>query len=196
MEEVQSAWGRIAHWLAVNAPVSAQALGGPATDEDIAGLREALGFDVPDVLEALLRMNNGSTAKDTTRSLPNGRVVPVRHLDSAIFPYGKILLGCAEIGEAYAKWRRAEVENGLDGYWRVSWVPVIQDFEGQYYGYAVDASGASGFPVLEYGEGSVPGEASPSLGVLLALFADALERGSWDGWPARVDKGALRWGEE
>ena len=196
VEEVQSAWGRIVHWLEVNAPVSAQALRGPATDEDIASLHKALGLDVPNVLEALLRMNNGSTAKDTTRVLPNGRVVSVRHLDSALFPYGRILLGCAEIGEEYAKWRRSEEENDLEGYWRVSWIPVIQDFEGQYYGYAVDASGASGFPVLEYDEGSIPGEGSPSLGMLLDSFADALQRGSWDGWPARVQKGSLRWGKE
>lgn len=195
-EAVRSAWGRIVRWLTVNAPVSAQALCGPATGEDIAGIREALGFDVPDVLEALLRMNNGSTAKDTTRSLPNGRVVPVRHLDSAIFPYGKALLGCAEIVAQYAKWRRSEVENGLDGYWRASWVPVIQDLEGQYYGYAVDTSETSGFPVLEYGEGSIPGEAFPSLAALLDSFADALESGSWNGWPARVEEGSLRWGEE
>lgn len=196
VEDVRSAWGRIVHWLEVNAPVSAQALRGPATDEDIASLREALGVDVPDVLEALLRMNNGSTAKDTTRVLPNGRVLPVRHLDSAIFPYGRILLGCAEIGEEYAEWRRSEEENGLEDYWRVPWIPVIQDFEGQYYGYAVDASEAAGFPVLEYGEGSIPGEASRSLGMLLDSFADALQSGSWDGWPARVEKGSLRWGEE
>ncbi|MFE1839759.1 SMI1/KNR4 family protein [Streptomyces sviceus] len=195
-EEVQSAWARVVHWLAVNAPASAQALGGPATDEDIAGLREALGFEVPDVLEALLRMTNGSTAKDTTRSLPNGRVVPVRHRDAAIFPYGKILLGSTEIAKEYAKWRRTEEENGLDGYWSASWVPVIQDFEGQYYGYAVDASGTSGFPALEYGEGSVPTVAFPSLAALLDSFADALESGSWGGWPARVERGSLRWGEE
>ncbi|MFD5406450.1 SMI1/KNR4 family protein [Streptomyces griseorubiginosus] len=195
-EEVQSAWGRVAHWLAVNAPASAQALGGPATDEDIAGLRAALGFEVPDVLEALLRMNNGSTAKDTTRSLPNGRVVPVRQRDAAIFPYGKILLGSTEIAEEYGKWRRTEEENGLNGCWSASWVPVIQDFEGQYYGYAVDASGTSGFPALEYGEGSVPAEAFPSLAALLDSFADALESGSWGGWPARVERGSLRWGEE
>ncbi|AEW97058.1 MoeA domain protein, domain I and II [Streptantibioticus cattleyicolor NRRL 8057 = DSM 46488] len=192
---MQSAWGRIVHWLQVNAPVSAEALCGPATDEDIAGLSEALGFEVPDVLEALLRMNNGSSAKDTTRLLPNGQVGPVRHLDSVIFPYGKILLGCAEIGEQYAKWRGAEEEHDLDGYWKIPWIPVIQDFEGQYYGYAVD-SGVPGLPVVEYGEGSVPREAAPSLAVLLGSFADALERGSWGEWPEWVDQGSLRWGEE
>jgi cell wall assembly regulator SMI1 len=193
---VRSAWGRIVHWLTVHAPASAQTLCGPATDEDIAGLREALGFEVPNVLEALLRMNNGSTAKDSTRNLPNGRVVPVRHLDAAIFPNGKILLGCTGIAKEYAKWRRTEEENGLDGYWRASWVPVIQDFEGQYYGYAMDASGASGFSALEYGEGSVPAEASPALAALLDSFADALESGNWGGWSARVQKGSLRWVEE
>ena len=122
---MQSAWARAVHWLAVNAPASAQVLGGPATDEDIAGLREALGFEVPDVLDELLRMNNGSTAKDVMRSFPSGRVVPVRHRDAAIFPDGKILLGSTEIAKEYVKWRRTEEENGLDGYWSACWVPVV-----------------------------------------------------------------------
>ncbi|MFJ3820388.1 SMI1/KNR4 family protein [Streptomyces nodosus] len=197
VEEVRSAWGRIVHWLEANAPASAQALCGPAADGDIASLHEALGVDIPDALEALLRMNNGSTAKDTKRVLPSGRVLPVRHPDAAFFPAGMVLLGCAEIAEQYAKWRRSEEEHGIEGYWGASWVPVVQDFEGQHYGFAVDASGASsGFPVLEYGEGSLPGEASPSLGTLLDTFADALQRGRWDGWPARVERGSLRWGEE
>ena len=70
-----------------------------------------------------------------------------------------------------------------------------QDFEGQYYGYAVDASEASGFPALEYGEGSVPAEAFPSLAALLDSFPDALESGNWGGWPARVERGSIGWGD-
>ncbi|MET8638775.1 SMI1/KNR4 family protein [Streptomyces sp. NPDC004096] len=194
-EEVQTAWRRIARWITANAPYTAQALRGPATDEDIAGLRDALGFEVPDVLEALLRANNGSGAKDTTLTLPNGRVVPVRHLDSAIFPFGKVLLGCEEIVEARAQ--MLDMAQEAEGYWEPHLIPVIWDFERAYYGYALDASGSSGFRVLHYAEVS-PRETDPttSLGELLTSFADGMDRGNWDVQRPRVVNGSLRWHEE
>ncbi|MET8787435.1 SMI1/KNR4 family protein [Streptomyces sp. NPDC004589] len=194
-EEVQTAWRRIARWITANAPSTAQALRGPATDEDIAGLRDALGFEVPDVLEALLRANNGSGAKDTTQTLPNGRVVPVRHLDSAIFPFGKVLLGCEEIVEARAQ--MLDMAQEAEGYWEPHLIPVIWDFERAYYGYALDASGSSGFRVLHYAE-VTPRETDPttSLGELLTSFADGMDRGNWDVQRPRVVNGSLRWHEE
>lgn len=191
-ERVQSAWRRIVQWLTANAPVSAQALRGPATDEDIEGLREALGFEVPAVLEALLRMNDGSTAKDTTKTLPHGRVVPDRHLDSVIFPYGKVFLGCKEITERRAQLMASTQE--AEGYWNPSLIPVIWDFEGGYYGYALDASG---FQVLEYAEVG-PGETDPTrtLGELLESLASGMTGGSWDVQRAVVESGRLGWREE
>ncbi|MEU1417651.1 SMI1/KNR4 family protein [Streptomyces sp. NPDC005731] len=194
-EEVQTAWRRIARWITANAPSTAQALRGPATDEDIAGLRDALGFEVPDVLEALLRANNGSGAKDTTQTLPNGRVVPVNHVDSVIFPFGKVLLGCEEIVEARAQ--MLDMAQEAEGYWEPHLIPVIWDFERAYYGYALDASGSSGFRVLHYAEVS-PRETDPttSLGELLTSFADGMDRGNWDVQRPRVVNGSLRWHEE
>ncbi|CAL9326332.1 MULTISPECIES: SMI1/KNR4 family protein [Streptomyces] len=194
-EEVRSAWGRIVRWLTANAPSTAQALRGPATHEDIAGLREALGFEVPDVLEALLRMNNGSTAKDTTRTLPNGRVVPARHLDSVIFPFGKVFLGCEEIIARRAQLLASAQE--AEGYWKPSLIPVIWDFEGAYHGYALDASGASQSRMLTYAEVS-PNETDPtvSLGELLTSFADGMDRGMWDVQRPLVENGSLRWRED
>ncbi|MET9387613.1 SMI1/KNR4 family protein [Streptomyces sp. NPDC002928] len=195
MEEVQSAWGRIVRWLRANAPSTAEALRGPATDEAIGGLRDALGFEVPDVLEAVLRTNNGSGAKDTTQTLPNGRVVPVNHLDSAIFPFGKVLLGCEEIVATRA--RLLDMTQEAEGYWQPSLIPVIWDFEGAYYGYALDTSGSSGFRVLHYAEVS-PNETDPtsSLGELLRSFADGMDRGNWDVQRPLVVNGSLRWREE
>jgi cell wall assembly regulator SMI1 len=195
IEEVQAPWGRIARWLTANAPSTAEALRGPATDEDIAGLRDALGFEVPDVLEALLRTNNGSGAKDTTQTLPNGRVVPVNHVDSAIFPFSKVLLGCEEIIATRA--RLLDMAQEAEGYWQPHLIPVVWDFEGAYYGYALDASGSSGFRVLRYAEVS-PNETDPttSLGKLLRSFADGMDRGNWDVLRPRVVNGSLRWREE
>ncbi|MEE4546884.1 SMI1/KNR4 family protein [Streptomyces sp. V4-01] len=191
-EDVRVAWGRTVHWLAVHAPASARALRGPATDEDLAGLRAALGFDVPDVLETLLRMNNGSTAKDTTRTLPSGRTAAAPHLDSAVLPPGRVLLGCAEMAEKRAKWQ--SFGETPEDYWRACWIPVVHDFDGAYYGYVLDASGgAAGFPVLEFFEAGDPEQCAPSLGALLGSFADALELGRWGDWRAAVADGVLRW---
>ncbi|TFV34209.1 molybdenum cofactor biosysnthesis protein MoeA [Streptomyces sp. T1317-0309] len=192
---MRAAWGRIARWITANAPSTAQALRGPATDEDIAGLRDALGFEVPDVLEALLRTNNGSGAKDTTQTLPNGRVVPVNHVDSVIFPFGKVLLGCEEIVEARAQ--MLDIAQDAEGYWEPHLIPVIWDFERAYYGYAVDASGSSGFRVLHYAEVS-PNETDhdfPGRAVLRS-FADGMDRGNWDVQRPQVENGSLRWREE
>ncbi|MCT9104894.1 SMI1/KNR4 family protein [Streptomyces mirabilis] len=191
IEEVQAAWGRIARWLTANAPSTAEALRGPATDEDIASLRDALGFEVPDVLEALLRTNNGSGAKDTTQPLPNGRVVLLKHVDSAIFPFSKVLLGCEEIVATRA--RLLDMAQEAEGYWQPHLIPVVWDF----YGYALDTSGSSGFRVLRYAEVS-PNETEPttSLGELLRSVADGMDRGSWDVQRPQVVNGSLRWREE
>jgi cell wall assembly regulator SMI1 len=195
IEEVQAAWRRIARWLTANAPSTAETLRGPAMDEDIAGLRDALGFEVPDVLEALLRTNNGSCAKDTTQTLPNGRTVPVNHVDSAIFPFGKVFLGCEEIVATHA--RLLDMAQEAEGYWKPSLIPVIWDFEGAYHGYALDTSRSSGFRVLHYAEVS-PNETDPttSLGELLRSFADGMGHGSWDVQRPQVVNGSLRWREE
>lgn len=195
IEEVQAAWARIVHWLRVNSPSTALALRGPATDEDIANLRDALGFEVPDVLEVLLRANNGSCAKNTTQTLPNGRVVPLKHLDSVIFPFSKVYLGCDEI-IAERAWL-LDLAQEAEGYWQPHLIPVIWDFEGAYYGYVLDASGSSEIYVLHYAEVG-PNETHPkaSLGELLMSFADGMERGNWDVQRPQVVNGSLRWQEE
>ncbi|MDO0930398.1 hypothetical protein QQY66_01300 [Streptomyces sp. DG2A-72] len=76
-------------------------------------------------------------------------------------------------------------------------IPVIWDFEGAYHGYALDASGSSGFRVLEYAEVG-PNETDPAIALeeLLKSFADGMDRGSWDVQRAPVEDGSLRWREE
>lgn len=192
VEAVRKAWHRIVRWLTENAPAGARALRGPASDQDIATLRAALGFAVPAELEALLRITDGSTAKDTVRALPTGRVVPDPDPDSAILPPGRVLPGCKEIAEERAKWLAFGEPPG--GHWRPAWIPVVTDFEGAYYGYALDASGTDPIPVVEFMEAAVaPVHAAPSLSALLDAFADAFERGHWDDWRLVVTHGSLRW---
>jgi cell wall assembly regulator SMI1 len=191
-EEVQSAWGRIVRWLAANAPVSARALSAPATDEDIAGLRERLGFEVPEALEAWLRMNNGSTAKDSTAPRPDGGTQLIPHRDSAIFPFGKVFLGCEGIARQRAWYLRMAAEAGDEDYWKPSWLPVIEMSDAPY-GYAIEASGHAKSPVWQYVEGGLPKVEAPSLSALLGSFADALENDDCEGGPALVVDGRLVW---
>lgn len=59
--DVAAAWTRIVRLLETNAPAGFEALNPPATDADIQALADALGHRVPGGLEALLRLNSGST---------------------------------------------------------------------------------------------------------------------------------------
>ena len=95
-DAVRLSWTRIVRWLEENAPASAQALNPPAAEADIRELRDSLGCQVPEALETWLRLNNGSTAKDSRISIPGGvRLTP--HLDSKIFPGGEVFLDCQSI---------------------------------------------------------------------------------------------------
>jgi hypothetical protein len=48
--------------------------------------------------------------------------------------------------------RVLDMAQEAEDYWQPSLIPVIWDFEGTYYGYALDTSGSSGFRVLHYAE--------------------------------------------
>ena len=54
-----TAWSRIEHWLAVNAPTLANDLLPGATDADFKAAEKALGKTLPDEFKALYRAHNG-----------------------------------------------------------------------------------------------------------------------------------------
>ncbi|MEV7344161.1 SMI1/KNR4 family protein [Streptomyces sp. NPDC093544] len=177
VDEVISAWERIVRWLEDHAPASAQALHPPATNGDIHRLNERLGFDIPDVLEAWLRMNNGSTAKDTTQPIPGGGVALIKHVDSGLFPSGMAFHGCDEIAREHDDYLHIARGMADEDYWKPAWLPVIA-LPDAPYGFILDAGQPKGTaPVLRFAEASYPKPHLPSLGDLLRPMADLLEHG-------------------
>lgn len=200
VDEVASAWERIVGWLRRNAPASAEALRPGASDEEIARLNEELGFDVPDVLEVWLRLNNGSTAKDSEKPIPGGGTALLPHPDSVIFPGGMRFLGCKEIADWHAEYLHIARDIGDDDYWKSQWIPVMEQSDAPY-GIILDAQNPPGSPpLLRFSEGDYPTSFLPSLGDFLRPLSDLLETGQAPGSAVTherftVAEGRLRWTE-
>ncbi|MGJ5756649.1 cell wall assembly regulator SMI1 [Streptomyces puniciscabiei] len=181
VNEVVSAWRRIAGWLREHAPVSAEALQPGASDEEIATLKRRLRCEIPQALEAWLRVNNGSTAKDVRESLPGGGIALRPHRDSVIFPDGMRFLGCQEIADQYADYLHIAGDIQDDDYWKPWWIPVAAKSDGPY-GIILDAQTSyDPSPLLKFREGDYPSSYLPSLTDFLRPFADLLERGEAPG---------------
>lgn len=181
VDELVSAWDRVAGWLRGNAPASAEALRPGASDGEIARLGERLGFGVPEVLAAWLRRNDGSTAKDSTRPIPGGGTARLPHRDSVLLPGGLRFLGCEEIARQHAEYLHIARDIGDEEYWRPSWIPVMAKSDGPY-GVILDARNAPGpSPLLRFDEGDYPSFFLPSLEDFLRPLAELLENGSAPG---------------
>ncbi|MFJ2767619.1 SMI1/KNR4 family protein [Streptomyces sp. NPDC087300] len=154
--------------MEVNAPLSAQALSQPATDEDIATLGRALRCEIPDVLEAWLRLNNGSTAKDSRRPEAGGfKLIP--HLGSKIFPGGEVFLDCQGIIDRYQNHLRIADDIGDEDWWKPSWIPALAETDA-HYGLLLDAGHPGGtVPVLRFRETDNAKAYASSLGELLGV---------------------------
>ncbi|MFF9028703.1 SMI1/KNR4 family protein [Streptomyces iakyrus] len=200
VDEVASAWERIVGWLRRNAPASAETLRPGASDEEIARLDAALGFDIPDVLEVWLRLNNGSTAKDSEKPIPGGGTALLPHRDSVVFPGGMRFLGCKEIAHRHAEYLYIARDIGDDEYWKSPWIPVMEQSDAPY-GIILDAQNPSGPPpLLRFSEGDYPTSFLPSLGDFLRPLSDLLETGQAPGSVMAherftVAEGRLRWRE-
>ncbi|MFE0178883.1 SMI1/KNR4 family protein [Streptomyces sp. NPDC059002] len=197
-DDVASPWSRIVRWLESHAPASAQALNPPATAADIQQLNDSLGFRIPQALEVWLRLNNGSTAKDSRTPIPGGfRLVP--HPDSGIFPGGEVFLDCQSIIDHHRQFLRIADDIGDEDYWKSSWIPILAEADG-HYGLLLDAGQADGSgPVSAYRETDYAKRHASSLGQLLDAVADALEHrqgGSvlTHGRQADVQDGRVVWG--
>ena len=181
VDEVAAAWERIVGWLRSNAPASAEALRPGASDEEIAHLEEELGFEIPDVLEVWLRMNNGSTAKDSAKPIPGGGTARLPHRDSIVLPGGMRFLGCEEVARRRAEYLHIAQDIGDAEYWRPSWIPVMEKSDGPY-GVILDARNPPGPPpLLTFDEGDYPSFFLPSLEDFLRPLADLLETSSAPG---------------
>ncbi|MER6425100.1 SMI1/KNR4 family protein [Streptomyces sp. NPDC001137] len=176
VEEVVSAWERIVSWLRKRAPASAEALRPGASDEEIARLNEQLGFEIPAVLEIWLRLNNGSTAKDSAKPIPGGGIARLPHRDSIIFPGGMRFLGCKEIANRRAEYLHISQDIGDSDYWKSPWLPIMEKSDTPH-GIILDAQNPHGSPLLKFREGDYPSFFLASLGDFLHPLSDLLETG-------------------
>ncbi|MGN9821805.1 SMI1/KNR4 family protein [Streptomyces sp. SD11] len=159
-----------------NAAASAQALNPPAADADIQHLNDSLGFRLPQVLETWLRLNNGSSTKDSRIRIPGGfQLGP--HLDSKIFPGGEVFLDCQSIIDRHQQFLRIADDNGDGDWWKPSWIPVLAETDA-HYGLLLDVGQADEsvpVPVLAYRETDYAKHYASSLGHVLNAVANALE---------------------
>ncbi|MFJ8060954.1 SMI1/KNR4 family protein [Streptomyces sp. NPDC096142] len=174
--DVTSSWTRIVRWLERNAPASARALNPPATEVDIQHLNHSLGFHIPEPLETWLRLNNGSTAKDSRIPIPGGfQLIP--HVGSSMFPGGEVFLDCQSTINRYRDYLRIAHDIGDEDWWKPSWIPVLAAADG-HYGVILDAGQTDGsIPVLAYRETAYAKVYASSLEQLLTGVADVLEHG-------------------
>jgi cell wall assembly regulator SMI1 len=175
--EVVSAWQRIVGWLQEHAPASAEALRPGASDEEIATLNERLGFEIPDILEAWLRMNNGSTAKDSRKAIPGGGIALLPHPDSMIFPGSMRFLGCKEIADEHADYLHIARDIGDDEYWKSPWIPIMEKSDGPYGIILNSETFSDPLPLLRFREGDYPSPFLSSLSEFLRPLADLLNTG-------------------
>jgi cell wall assembly regulator SMI1 len=196
-DDVTSSWTRIVRWLETNAPASAQALNPPATDADIRHLNDILGFRIPQALESWLRLNNGSTAKDSKAPIPGGfQLIP--HIDSSIFPGGEVFLDCQRIFDQHQDCLRIADDIGDEDWWKPSWIPVLAKADA-HYGLLLKAGQQDGAAsLLAYRETDYAKHFTSSLGELLTAVADALEHVQENtpltrGYRASVHDGRLLW---
>lgn len=195
-DDLATAWTTIVHPLAATAPASFEALGPPATDAELQALTEALGRRVPASLETLLRLNNGSTAKDGVQILQE-HPSPVSHAHSRLLPGGKVLLDCRKIGQQYGRYVGIARENGDAEWWMPEWIPFAEETEG-HEGFLLDAGSPAG-TVLRYTETDHPRPYAPSLADFVAHLGRALADGGnprgtpFAGCYVRVVDGGLVW---
>ncbi|MEV4876067.1 SMI1/KNR4 family protein [Streptomyces cyaneofuscatus] len=176
-ESVTGAWLKTIDWLRANAPTSAATLNPPATDSDLHSLADSLQAPLPQGLETLLRINNGS--------------------GSPLLPDGGVFMDCKTTAQQYSRYVHIAEEGNDPDWWTPAWVPFAERPEG-HEGFLLDTSHPA-CPVFSYTEADYPKPFAPSLAHFLTWFTRALIHGDnpygepFAGRVARVDDAALRW---
>ncbi|MEV5158696.1 SMI1/KNR4 family protein [Streptomyces sp. NPDC053728] len=172
------AWARFTQWLSECAPIHADALNPPATEEQIEQAESRMGVRLPLELRQVLMINNGTTARK--RTLSGRSSYDVRGGgDYSPFPSHNVFNDVELTCSLYTGNRTASISMEEPGsryeYWKNGWIPAFTAKEG-HSGLFLDCSvGADPAQVYAYGDDSFPDLAFPSLGEYLGAVADALE---------------------
>lgn len=152
---------RLDKWIAAHRPRFQQALQPGASAADCDGLAAALGQPLPEELRMLLQWHNGQNAE-----------VP------GAFEENWHLMSAKEIMES-----KKELDSSPHEGWQASWVPFLDDDNGNYL--CLDGH-APGNPVRQCWRGRADHPtAAPSLSAWLADFVGALESGAYVEDPER-----------
>lgn len=188
-DDVRRAWGRVTSWLEQNAPVTYEAISGPASEKGITDAEERIGVSLPQDLREWLLMN----------SMGQGSPDPVGCLVSwgcgGIVSQDAFLLGIRDIERVYLHQMGTEVMEPSDDpdypNWRQEWIPFMSEGDG-FYGQFVDARDGR---VGRWSEGSLPEVGQyPSLAAYFDRVAEGLERIAAEGIAAcRIVDGRLVW---
>ena len=105
----RDAMGRIERWLSDHLPEAREALGPPASEEELAALEAGLGRPLPVALRTLLSLHDGELG------FPGA------------FPDGQALLSCAEIEQIWRVAASIAAETGQDEDAFDSWKALVED---------------------------------------------------------------------
>ncbi|MFF4337210.1 SMI1/KNR4 family protein [[Kitasatospora] papulosa] len=166
--DIDESWRRVVSWLREYAPVSHRALGGAASEEEIAAVEKKIGVRVPKDLRAYLKLNNGTlTRLDGSNGL------------SGSYPEGEFLVGgWALLPLSSIERLHHQMMPGPrdEAYWRREWIPFAAESYacGEMYGFFIDAETGS---VGQWSDGDVETmDLFPDLPEFFASVLDDLER--------------------
>jgi cell wall assembly regulator SMI1 len=198
-ELAASSWRNIVAWCRENAPVTAETLRGPASEEALAAAQAEMGFEWPSELLAWLRVGDGARRAFHAQLIPPG-FIPMG-VDEIMEVWRRMievinLGGWLEPGEVEAS------EAGLAGTYSAPWcrsfIPVGDDTTGVFLFVDLRSGPLTGC-LREWEDGAAyPREPNwDSVASMLADIDDALRTGQWGDDVSRtmptVEDGALKW---
>lgn len=166
---IEKSWSRVTAWLAAHAPQSFATLRPPASAAELDACERDAHVVLPEDLRRLLLMNNGATEA-------MGSVAPA----ADFMPEGHRLMSAAEIAASCARLTKVvAADPSMLGYW---WDPqwVLFATYGNGDGLVIDQRpGPDQGTIGEFfQEDSATFNVAPSIGVLIAEMANALENGT------------------
>ncbi|WP_170026714.1 SMI1/KNR4 family protein [Actinomadura oligospora] len=199
---VDRSWDRILAWLAEHAPATLDQIAAPASDDDIAAARAAVGVDLPADLVAWWRRANGSNPDAWGREcrlLPSFGPCGIEHALHSRRIWWQVWhdqgIENGWLTEEDFTWAQAQPAGTHAGMWLRGFLPIAASSGG--LDLIVDLrSGSEHGCVREFDRVFTDGKPRwASVASMLADIAGALEnQGPIDGLrPYPTDKGTLEW---
>jgi cell wall assembly regulator SMI1 len=193
---VQQSWRNIIAWCRENAPVTAEALRGPASEEALAAAQAEMGQDWPVEVLAWLRVGDGADRTNDADLIPRGFIpMGVDHIMEAWRMLVEISAGLETEDDIRAF--KAAVAGSYSAFIR-AFIPIGDDTCGDFL-FVDMRSGPKSGCIREWENGAAyPREPHwDSITSMLVSIDEGLQSGQWGddetGMMPTVENGALRW---